>query len=268
MASFSVVNNIASVNALSNLQSTQVGLGQTLQRLSSGLRINMSGDDAAGLAVANKFQSDVTVYQQGIRNASNGLSTLQIKDGALGNIQSLLNRVATLATQAASGSTADAQRVTLDQEFQAVLAEIQRESAVAGTSVLSGFSVFVSAGAGSNGTVAGTISAITTTTLGLNGLVLTGQAWAATAAAAITTAVNNLGQVQGTIGTLENRLQFAISLNQVLSTNTKAAESRIRDANIAEEASNLSRLTILNQAGIASLAQANQSSNGLLSLLR
>ena len=268
MASFSVVNNVASANALSNLESTQVGLGKTLSRLSSGLRINMSGDDAAGLAVANKYQSDVVIYQQGIRNANNGLSSLQIKDGALGNVQSLLNRLGTLATQAASGSTADAQRVTLDQEFQAVLAEIQRETTIAGTSTLSGFSVFVSTGTGTNGVVAGTISAVTTTTLGLNGLVLTGQAWAATAAAAITTAVSNLGQVQGTIGTLENRLQFAISLNQVQSTNVKAAESRIRDANIAEEASNMSRLSILNQSGIASLAQANNSTQGVLSLLR
>lgn len=267
MASFSVVSNVASTNALANLIGTQGGLSRTLQRLSSGLRINNSGDDAAGLSVANAYQATVTTYKQGMRNANDGLSTLHIKDGALGNIQSLLNRLATLSSQAASGSTTDSSRLTLDQEFQAVLAEIQRESVVAGTSTLSGFSVFVSGG-GATGSVAGTLSAVTTATLGLSSLVLTGQAWAATAAAAIATAVSNLGQVQGVIGTLENRLQFAISLAQTQVTNTTAAESRIRDANIAEEAANLSRLTILNQAGIAALAQANSSSDGIMALLR
>jgi len=266
MASFSVVSNVASTNALANLVGTQNGLGRALQRLSSGFRINNSGDDAAGLAVANAYQASISTYKQGIRNANDGLSVLQIKDGALGNIQTLLNRLATLASQAASGGTTDGSRATLDQEFQSILAEIQRESTVAGTSVLSGFSVFVSGGG--NGSVAGTLSAVTTTTLGLNALVLTGQAWAVTAAAAIATAVSNLGQVQGVIGTLQNRLQFAIGLSQSQVTNTTAAESRIRDANIAEEAANMSRLTILNQAGIAALAQANASTQGVLSLLQ
>ena len=115
MASFSVVSNVASSNALANLVTTQVTLGRTLQRLSSGLRINTSGDDAAGLAVANSFAASVAVYTQGIRNANDGLSTLQIKDGALGNTQSLINRLSTRASQAASGGTLNSSRLTLDQ---------------------------------------------------------------------------------------------------------------------------------------------------------
>jgi flagellin len=267
MASFSVVSNVAAAGALSNLDRSQFGLNQALQRLSSGLRINMSADDAAGLAVANDYSTDIQVFNQGIRNANDGLSTLQIKDAGLGNIQSLLNRMATLATQAASGSASDQSRITLDQEFQAVLAEIQRESNVAGTASLTGFSVFVSTG-GADGRVGGSISAVTTTTLGVNGLSITGQAEAITAIAALTTAVTNLGRIQGAIGTLENRLQFAIGLAETQMTQTKSAESRIRDANVAEEAANLTRLNILNQAGIAALSQANQRASSVLSLLR
>jgi flagellin len=267
MASFSVVTNVASANALANLNVSQTGLNRALQRLSSGLRINMSADDAAGLAVANQYQSQIAGYVQGIRNANDGLSSLQIKDGAMGNLQQLINRLSTLATQAASGHTSDQSRLTLDQEFQAVINEIQRQASVAGLTSTSGFSVFVSA-AGAEGTVSGTISAVTTTTLSLANLSLAGQAAAQTAINALTSAVTSLGRVQGTIGALENRLQFAIGLSQTQQTNTQSAESRIRDANVAEEAANLTRLNILNQAGIAALAQANQSTSAVLSLLR
>ena len=104
MASFSVVSNLASINAQANLQQTNLGLNKALTRLSSGLRINNSGDDAAGLAVANQYRSDVAILNQGVRNANDGLSMLQIKDGALNNISTLLDRLATLATQASSTS--------------------------------------------------------------------------------------------------------------------------------------------------------------------
>ena len=117
MASFSVVTNIASVNAQANLYATNIGLRQALTRVSSGFRINSSGDDAAGLAVANGYRSKVAVLNQGIRNANDGLSTLQIKDGALDNISKLLDRMATLATQSAS-SAFSGNRDTLNNEFQ------------------------------------------------------------------------------------------------------------------------------------------------------
>ena len=102
MASFSVVSNISSVNAQANLEATSVGMQRALNRLSSGFRINYSGDDAAGLAVANGYRTEVAVLNQGIRNANDGLSTLQIKDGALNNISTLLDRLSTLASQSAS----------------------------------------------------------------------------------------------------------------------------------------------------------------------
>ena len=179
MASFSVVNNIAAVNAQANLAATSIGLNRTMERLTSGLRINQSGDDAAGLAVANGHRSTVAVLTQGVRNANDGLSTLQIKDGALNNISNLLDRLATLATQSASASSS-VNRTTLDNEFQDVLTEIDREANVAGLTASAGFSVFVSSN-GSNGTVGGTIGAADSTGLSLTGLDITTDTNAASA---------------------------------------------------------------------------------------
>lgn len=270
MASFSVVTNIAAVNSQANLYHTNVGLKQALTRVSSGFRINYSGDDAAGLAVANQYRSEVAILTQGVRNANDGLSDLQIKDGALDNISKLLDRLAVLATQAASGHTSGASRTTLNNEFQDVLSEIAREANVATLNVAAasqGFSVFVSSN-GTDGVVAGNIGDVDTTTLGVQGQDISTQAGAQTAVGQVTSAITTLGTVQGQVGQLQNRLSYAINLAQSQIVNTKAAESRIRDANIAEESANLTRYNILNQSGIAALAQANQSTSAVLSLLR
>ena len=266
MASFSVVSNISAINAQANLNTTNIGLQKALERLSSGYRINRSGDDAAGLVVANQYRSTAAVLTQGIRNASDGLSTLQIKDGALNNIATLLDRLSTLATQSASSSS-NVDRTVLDAEFQDVLTEIDREASVAGLTTTQGFSVFVSDN-GSNGTIGGSIAAADSATLGVDALSVDTAANAAAAVTTIASAVGALGQSQATVGTLQNRLQFAISLAQSQIVNTKAAESRIRDANIAEESANLTRYSILTQSGIASLAQANSQSGAVLALLR
>ena len=265
MASFSVVTNIASVNAQANLYSTNIGLRTALTRVSSGFRINSSGDDAAGLAVANAYRSQVAILNQGIRNANDGLSTLQIKDGALDNISKLLDRMAVLATQSASDAFLG-DRTTLDNEFQDILAEIDREAQVGGLTTSTGFSVFISADAGAE-TVGGTVGAANASGLGLAGDI-TSAANAATALGTVSSAISALGTVQGQVGQIQNRLNFAISLAQSQSVNTKAAESRIRDANIAEESANLTRYSILNQSGIAALAQANQATSAVLQLLR
>ena len=267
MASFSVVTNIASVNAQANLYQTSQGLDQALTRLSSGLRINNAGDDAAGLAVANGYRSDIAVLQQGVQNANDGLSTLQIKDGALSNISMLLDRLSTLATQAASGSTTATSRTTLNNEFQDVLKEIDRESAVANLNTTSGFSVFVS-NSSTNGVVSGTIGAISTSVLGLSTLAITQQAAAAAAVSTIRAAVDTLGTSQGTIGDLENRMTYAIALCNSQITNNTAAQSRIMDANMAQESADMTKYNILNQSGIAALAQANQANAAILTLLR
>ena len=270
MASFSVVNNITSAYAQTNLQGTQLGLQKALSRLSSGYRINSAGDDAAGLAVANSYRNATAVISQGIRNANDGLSDLQIKDGALSNISTLLDRLATLATQASSGKL-DLDLDALNNEFDKVKTEITREAAVAGLNNSGGvgFSVFISNTAtASDGKVSGTIGEVSLATLGIDTSFINGQDDAMDAVAAVGNAVKSLGSVQSDVGQSQNNLQFAISLAQSQQVNTKAAESRIRDANVAEEAANMTRYNILTQSGVAALAQANQSSSSVLSLLR
>jgi len=265
MASFSVVNNVASMNAQSNLSLTSMGLNKALGRLSSGFRINQSGDDAAGLAVANTYRNDVAILNQGIRNANDGLSALQIKDSAMANIATVLDRMATLATQAASDA-GDADIAKLSAEFSALTSEIDREAAVAGlTAASTAFSVFVSA---SNGTISGTMAGVETADLGITQTTFTTIAEAQTALTQVRTAVSTLGGVQNSVGTLQNRLSFAVNLSQSQAVNTQAAESRIRDANIAEEAANMTKFNILSQSGIAALSQANQASASVLGLLR
>jgi flagellin len=243
-----------------------MGLNKALGRLSSGFRINQSGDDAAGLAVANTYRNDIAVLNQGIRNANDGLSVLQIKDSALSNIATVLDRMATLATQAASDA-GEADITKLSTEFNTLTTEIGREAAIAGLTTDAGtaFSVFVSA---SNGTIAGTLDDVDVNGLGITQTTFATVADAQTALSQVKTAVTNLATVQNQVGTLQNRLQFAISLSSSQVVNTQAAESRIRDANIAEESANMTKFNILSQAGVAALAQANQASSSVLGLLR
>ena len=266
--SFSVVNNLSSVNAQAELSRTNIGLQRTLARLSSGLRINSSGDDAAGLAVANKFRSDVAILNVGVRNANDSLSKLQIADGALYNISTLLDRAAVLATQSASGSfTGD--RAVLDNEFQSVLAEIDRESGVAGLNSSTSYSVYIS-NDGSNGTVSVSFGTATASALGVTASTvnITNVSNASSAITSISSAITNLGTIQGAVGSAQNRLGFAVAIAQSQIVNKTAADSRIRDADIAEESANLTRYSILTQSGLAALAQANQSTASVLSLLR
>lgn len=267
MASFSVVNNIGSVNAQSKLYETNIGLSRTLARLSSGLRINQSGDDAAGLAVANKFRSDVAVLTVGVRNANDGLSALQIADGALDNISRLLDRAATLATQSATGTTTNTSRTVLQQEFAAVLNEIDREAGIASLTTATSYSIYIS-NDGANGTVSVSFGAATASTLGISSATIATSTGASAAITSLQAAITALGSVQGSVGSAQNRLGFAISIAQSQIVNKTAAQSRIRDANIAEESANLTRYNILTQSGLASLAQANQSTSAVLSLLR
>ena len=274
--SFSVVTNLSSINAQATLDSTQMGLQRTLARLTSGLRINSAADDAAGLAVANRHKLDNTGLTIGIRSANDAISKLQIEDGALNNISSLLDRALTLASQAAS-DTFTGSRSTLDSEFQSVLSEITRNATAAGIETgnvnLNARSVFVgNTQTSTTATVTYVSFALTTaadaTGLGVNAESITSQANAATAISTIQTAIGTLGTVQGRVGAAMNRLSFAISQAQTMSVSVRASESRIRDANIAEEAASLTKFNILTQSGLAALSQANQSSQSVLQLLR
>jgi flagellin len=283
MANFSLVNNSSASSAQARLAITNNSLNQTIQRLSSGLRINKSGDDAAGLAVANAFRSDVSVLSQGIRNANDGISTLQIVDGGLNTISNLLDRASTLASQSASG-TFSGDRATLQSELTSVLTEIDRQaqniglaSGTAGTDPEARFVKVIDTyiGGGADAAAAGNVvsvdlsgSVADSTGLGINAVSIATEAGAQTAIGTIRDAVAELGTIQGVVGAGQNNLTQAIDLASTQITNYQAAESAIRDADIATEASNLARLNTLQQAGVAALAQANTSGQAVLSLLR
>jgi flagellin len=276
MASFSVVTSVSSLNAQANINQTNALLNRSINRLSSGLRINQAGDDAAGLAVANSYRVDQAVVSQGIRNANDALSNLQIKDGAMANIGLMVDRLATLAAQAASSSTSATTRTSLNTEFADLVAEIDRQANISGLSAEEDVQVYMSQdadGADGSGVVTGTISAVSGTGLDLadgdgDAISIADAEDAAEAVATIKTAVETLGEVSNALGSLQNRLQFAINLATNQGVNFKAAESRVRDANMAEEASNMTKFSILSQSGVAALAQANQQSSAVLSLLR
>ena len=274
--SFSVVTNLSSINAQATLDGTQMGLQRTLARLTSGLRINSAADDAAGLAVANRHKLDNTGLSIGIRSANDAISKLQIEDGAINNISSLLDRALTLASQAAS-DTFTGSRATLDSEFQSVLSEITRNAQAAGIETsnanLNARSVFVGNTRTSTSASVTYVSFALTTAVDAQGLGIstqniTSQANANTSITNIQTAIGTLGTVQGRVGAAMNRLTFAVSQAQTMSVSVRASESRIRDANVAEEAASLTKFNILTQSGLAALSQANQSSQAVLQLLR
>jgi flagellin len=274
--SFSVVTNLAGLNAQAKLLETNMGLEKTLGRLTSGLRINSAADDAAGLAVANRHKLDNSGLQVGVRSANDGISKLQIEDGAMSNVTALLDRALVLAAQAAS-DTFMGSRATLDNEFQSVLSEITRNATAAGLETgnanLNARSVFVGNTQTSTSVGVTYVSFALTTAVDAQGLgistqAITSQADAATAVTALQNAIGTLGTAQGRVGAAMNRLQFAIAQAQTMSVSVAASESRIRDANVAEEAANLTKYNILTQSGLAALSQANQSSQAVLSLLR
>jgi len=274
--SFSINTNIASLQAQNSLNSTSMNLQKTLGRLSSGLKINSSADDAAGLAVANRNMLDNSALQVGISSATDANSQLQVEDGAMTNISSLLDRALTLASQAAS-DTFQGSRSTLDNEFQTVMAEITRTAGAAGVQTgsasLASRSVFVgNTQTNTSASVTYVSFALTTAVdaqgLGISTQSITSQSAANTAVAAIQTAIGTLGTVQGAVGASMNRLQFAISQAQTESVSVQQTESGIKDANIAQEASNMTKYNVLNQTGLAALSQANQATSSVLSLLR
>jgi flagellin len=283
MANFSLVNNTSASASQARLAVTNNNLNHTIQRLSSGLRINRSGDDAAGLAVANAFRSDVSVLTQGIRNANDGISTLQIVDGGLNTISNLLDRASTLASQSASG-TFSGDRATLDAELTAVITEIDRQAQNIGLATADvadpAVSRFVRAidtyiGGGASAASTGNVVTVDltgnvadSTGLGIAAVDISTEAGAQAAIGTIRDAVATLGSIQGVVGAGQNNLTQAIDLASTQITNYQAAESSIRDADIAAEASNLARLNTLQQAGVAALAQANTSGQAVLSLLR
>jgi flagellin len=275
----SILNNIASLTAQNQLSITQTNLQKTLFQLSSGSRINSGADDAAGLAIANGLQANITALTQSANNASSGIGSLQVADGALSQVTTLLNRAVTLSTEAATGTVSSSQRGALDAEFTQIKAEIDRIGSTTtfnGTSVFtaSTTSIFLSDAASSSqiGVTVGTLasSALTSgaTTTNLSADDLTTATKAQTALTDINTAIASVAGIRGSIGAGINRLQSAVNVINNQTQNLTAAEDQIVSANIPQQVANLSQFTILNQSGISALAQANSAQSSILNLLR
>ena len=283
--SISVATNIASLRSQTILGQTTQALSTTFQRLSSGLRINSPSDDAAGFSVAESLKADAKVAAVAIRNANDGVSLVSVTDTALDNISTLLTRMSELATQSASATYTAAQRSALATEFVALGSEIERIAVATefNDMKLLSNSSNITIQVGFNGTASSqiTISAITGTlnSLGLtNGgsalsFSITGNTSELSISAsqltmsALSTAIDTVGIRRGMIGAAESRLGIAINNLQAAKTSFEAAESRIRDADVAEEVANMVRLRVLQDSGAAVLAQANQQPQIVLKLL-
>jgi len=278
--------NVASINAQRSLAQSTSGLQTAFERLSSGLRINRAMDDAAGLAIAENLKADARIAQVAMRNASDGISIVAIADGAISSITSVLSRLAELAEQSANGVYGNDQRSALSLEFTALMSEIER---IAHTTEFNGLNLLSGGGTvtfqvGFDGTslsqvsyngVEATLQALGLAAPGTSNQIysivgatdLASQSASRLALDAIQSAITSVTRNRGTLGAAESRLDLTIRNLQVARENFIAAESRIRDADVAMEAAELTRLTILQQAGTAILAQANQQPGLALSLL-
>ena len=270
--------NVASLNAQRNLSSSQSSLGTTLQRLSSGLRVNSAKDDAAGLAIAERMNAQVKGMNVAVRNASDAISLAQTAEGALGKMGDSLQRMRELAVQSANGTNTSADRDNLQLEFAQLQAEITRlgtDTKFNTQEVLKGseFTFQVGANNGETIKVKGTdITAATSETskAAVNTVKIDGTDASAsnTALEQIDKAIAEVVKERATFGAAQIRFESVVSNLQIASENQAAARGRIMDADFATETANLSRTQILQQAGTAMLAQANSLPQNVLSLLR
>jgi len=293
MGSFSILHNIAGLNAQNQLSFNNTNLSKTLLRLSSGRRINSGADDAAGLQIADSLRANTMALDQAVRNANDGVGVSQIADGALQEMGNLLTRAVTLAEEASTGTVDSAGRKSLNDEFDQIDKEIAR---IANDTNFNGVKLFQGGPTGLGGTlavfvgdmtnvssIAVTISKITVASgkvtdlsggsagsaIDLSSVDLGTSA--ATAQTSLTTIKDALAWVsasRASVGAGINRLQSAVAVLGTQSQNTQAAESIIRDANVAEEVANLTKYQILSQSGMAALGQANTQSQQVLTLLR
>ncbi len=279
--------NLVSLNAQRNLSTSQSSLATSMQRLSSGLRVNSAKDDAAGLAIAERMYTQVRGMNVAMRNANDGISMAQVGEGALGKVSDILQRMRELAVQAANGTNTTADRDSLNDEYLQLAREAAR---TLGGTQFNGQSILASTddavfqvGANTDTTlnqitVAAfdwTSAAEITTAVGAavgtdptTAVAGTDSSFALASMAAIDSAINKINTQRATFGAVQNRFENVIATLQVAAENQSAARSRIMDADYAAETANLSRAQILQQAGNAMVAQANQLPQQVLSLLQ
>ena len=264
-----VINtNILSLNAQRNLSNTSSALQTSLQRLSSGLRINSAKDDAAGLAISERFTTQIRGLNQAARNANDGISLAQTAEGALAEVTNNLQRIRELAVQSANATNTADDRAALNAEVQTLMTEIGR---VAADTTFNGVNLLDAAGTFSFQVGANAGQRVDVTTVDVSGII-TGDVLDVANSDAMMTAVDTaLGTVNGAradLGAAQNRFESIVRSVQTTAENLAASRSRIMDADFAAETASLTRAQILQQAGIAVLAQANAAPQSVLSLLR
>jgi flagellin len=277
----SILDNVTSLMVENQLNSTQADLQQTLTQLASGSRINSGADDAAGLAIADGLQANVTALTQSEQNANDGVAMLQVADGSLSQVTSLLNRAVTLATESSTGTVTNTQRSALDAEFTQIKSEIDsigQNTTFNGNSVFSGSttSIFLSDGASSS-SIGVTVSTLgqgafgtSSVSLRRDNLLTAGDAssGAQEALTDINGAIAAVALERGTVGASINRLQAATNVMAIQVLNLTSAESSISSADIAQTVANMAKDNILMQTGMAAMAQSNSAQQLVLSLLR
>lgn len=269
--------NTASLNSQRALYGTKLSLDKSMERLSSGYRINRAGDDAAGLAISENLRAQIRGLKQSTRNAQDGISLVQVAEGGLNEVSSILIRLRELAVQAASDTVGPVERQFLNVEYDQLVSEIDRiadGTEFNGTQLLSGVGSILDFQVGTrNNPEIDRISFdaskadANSAALGINLTSVADKASAQNALSAIDTSITGVSAMRADFGAVQNRLQSTISNLQIAIENMAAANSRIRDVDVAEETSELTRNNILLQAGTSVLAQANQSANTALTLL-
>ena len=265
--------NISSLNAQRNLSTSQLSLQTSLQRLSSGLRINSAKDDAAGLAISENMTTQVRGLDQAVRNANDGISMSQTAEGALSTMGDMLQRMRELTVQAANGTNSATSWTAINAEFNKLGTEANR---VAASTTFNGLAVVgagaaalsFQVGANSADQVAITTNNQSTVASAAIGVTITDTATAISAMNLVDAAITTISTDRATLGAEQNTFQFTIANLQNASENTSAARSRITDTDFAAETGRLTRAQILQQAGTAMLAQANAVPNGVMALLR
>jgi len=269
-----IKNNLMAANAARHLGVSYNALATSVERLSSGLRINSAKDDAAGLAVRELMRADIAVIGQAARNAQDGISMLQTMEGAMATIDDKLVRMQQLAEQAATGSYSSSQRAIMESEFKEMREEIDR---VAGATTFNGISmldnsasVAIQVGKASTDNIALTGSNITSASTGLNitGLTIADVGSAKNALVTLDSAINTKDNARAQFGYKMNRLEGTISVLNIQAENLQTAESRVSDVDVATEMATLTRNQVLAQAGIAMLSQANAMPQMAITLLR
>jgi flagellin len=268
-----VNTNIASLTAQKHLSEVTIRLQGNYSRLSSGLRIANASDDAAGLGISERMRSQIRSYGAASRNAQDGISMVQTAEGALNESSNILNRMRELAIQSSNGTLTDTDRATISTEVTSLVAELDR---IAGSTNFNGLNLLdgsattasIQVGVEANQTIDITLGDATTATLGVDTVDVSTQAGANTAMDLIDAAIDTVSSTRGSLGANQNRLNSAYTSILDARENLSAAESRIRDVDVAYETADMTRNSILQQAAVSVLQQANVQPQLALSLLR